>query len=95
MCTMADQLDLFPENKDWDEALTDYCEAKIREYLDKTAFYAIYTMPDSERLHYVGPYDDSKDAEQAMNEYDGELVLKATYREIEQFLKHNNKSVTH
>ena len=91
---MAEQLDLFDNDKDWDEALTDYCAENIKQYLDTPAFYAIYEDPFTTKLNYVGPYDIEGEAATAMDEFDGEMVLKATYKEMEMFIKHNNKTVT-
>ena len=90
---MAEQLDLFPDHKDWDEALTDYCEEQIKEYLDKNAYYAIYEDPFTTELLSIGPFDNEDEAGSAMSEYDGEMVIKCNGRELEVFLKHNNKRV--
>lgn len=90
---MAEQLDLFPEDKDWDEALTDYCDEQIKKHLDTNAFYCIYEDTNG-KLQYCGPWDSDSDAKKAMTEYEGEMVLKCNYRELQLFLMHNNKYIT-
>ena len=83
---MAEQLELFPE---W--VTDDSIEINGDEY----GYWVIFSQTDSELLESIGCFLNKEEAEKAMIEYDGEMVLKATLSEVEVFLKHNNKTVVH
>lgn len=83
---MAKQLELFPEWVTEDSRMING---------DEYGYWVIFTQPKKTELESIGCFKTEQEAEKAMLEYDGEMVLKCTLAEVEVFLKHNNKTAVH